>query len=81
MEEDLLAALASGQISHAPLDVFAIEPLPQDHPFWSHPQITVTPHFASPIDPKSGGKVIAGNILAFEAGQGVPSLTFIGKGY
>ncbi|WP_102109181.1 2-hydroxyacid dehydrogenase [Oceaniglobus roseus] len=81
VEEDLLAALASGQVSHATLDVFAVEPLPAGHPFWSHPQVTVTPHVASLIDPKSGGRVIAGNILDFEAGEEVRDLTWIGRGY
>lgn len=43
----LLAALASGQIRHATLDVFRKEPLPQDHGFWRNPSVTVTPHIAS----------------------------------
>ncbi|PYZ92434.1 D-2-hydroxyacid dehydrogenase [Salipaludibacillus keqinensis] len=45
-EEDLLAALASGKLMHAVLDVFHDEPLPQDHPFWLENQITVTPHIS-----------------------------------
>lgn len=44
VEEDLLAALESGHLSGATLDVFRTEPLPPDHPFWSHPKVTVTPH-------------------------------------
>jgi glyoxylate/hydroxypyruvate reductase A len=81
IEEDLLAALASGRLSHATLDVFATEPLPGEHPFWDHPAVTVTPHVASLIDPVSGGAVIAGNILAFDAGREVPGLTRIDRGY
>lgn len=46
VEEDLLAALDSGQLSGASLDVFATEPLPRGHPFWDHPKILVTPHIA-----------------------------------
>lgn len=49
VEADLLAALASGQLSGASLDVFAVEPLPQDHAFWTHPQIVMTPHDACDI--------------------------------
>lgn len=47
VEEDLLALLASGQMQGAALDVFVQEPLPEGHPFWSHPQISVTPHIAA----------------------------------
>src|SRR3546814_12691091 len=48
VEPDLLEALQSGQLSGATLDVFATEPLPAEHPFWSHPLVTVSPHVASP---------------------------------
>lgn len=51
VEDDLLAALASGQLSGACLDVFQTEPLPQNHPFWTHPQITITPHIAAKTIP------------------------------
>ncbi|WP_010140612.1 NAD(P)-dependent oxidoreductase [Oceanicola sp. S124] len=43
----LIAALDGGQLSHATLDTFRIEPLPEDHPFRAHPKITVSPHVAS----------------------------------
>lgn len=51
VEEDLLEALESGQISGARLDVFCQEPLPPDHPFWSHPGIQITPHVSSLTEP------------------------------
>lgn len=47
IEDDLLAALEQGHIGGASLDVFSTEPLPQDHPFWRHPKVLVTPHEAS----------------------------------
>ncbi|MBR3369532.1 MAG: glyoxylate/hydroxypyruvate reductase A [Rhodobacteraceae bacterium] len=65
VDDDLLAALDSGHIKQATLDVFHQEPLPQDHPFWTHPAITVTPHVASQIDAATGGRIIAANLLEF----------------
>ena len=44
VEEDLLAALDSGPLAGAALDVFREEPLPSAHPFWGHSKITITPH-------------------------------------
>ncbi|WP_435257841.1 2-hydroxyacid dehydrogenase [Thioclava sp. FR2] len=68
-DEALLAALDSGQIGHATLDVFRTEPLPKDHPFWSHPQVTVTPHIAADTRAPSAARVIAENIRRGEAGE------------
>ncbi len=67
-DDALLAALDDGQIAHATLDVFRVEPLPADHPFWSHPQVTVTPHIASTTRPETASQVIAENISRGEAG-------------
>lgn len=53
VEEDLLAAISSGHLSGALLDVFREEPLPEDHLFWRHPRITVTPHISSITNPES----------------------------
>ncbi|MEM9218352.1 MAG: glyoxylate/hydroxypyruvate reductase A [Cyanobacteria bacterium P01_F01_bin.150] len=50
VEQDLLEALDSGQLSGACLDVFSTEPLPKNHPFWLHDQITITPHVATQTD-------------------------------
>lgn len=68
VETDLLAALASGQVGHAVLDVFAVEPLPADHPFWSHPQVTVLPHVAAQTDARSAAEVVVANLRAWVAG-------------
>lgn len=81
VEQDLIEALDSSQLSHATLDVFRTEPLPADHPFWTHPSITITPHIASLIDPESGGKEIARNLEAFIAGKTVEDLTNRTRGY
>ncbi len=81
IEGDLLAALDSGKISAATLDVFHTEPLPSDHPFWGHPKVLVTPHVASLIDPVAGGKAIATNVRKFLAGESVPDLVDLEQGY
>jgi glyoxylate/hydroxypyruvate reductase len=65
----LLAALDAGRIGHATLDVFRVEPLPQDHPFWAHPRVTVTPHIAADTRASSAARVIAENIRRGEAGE------------
>lgn len=69
VEQDLLNALDSGHIAHATLDTFRIEPLPRDHPFWPHPNVTVTPHIASETRPRTAAKVLAENIRRGEAGE------------
>ena len=65
----LLAALDSGHVGHATLDVFRVEPLPTDHMFWAHPSVTVTPHIASETRPASASRVIAENVRRGEAGE------------
>ena len=68
-DDALLAALDSGQIGHATLDVFRLEPLPQGHPYWAHPRVTVTPHIAADTRASSATRVIAENIRRGEAGE------------
>jgi len=81
VEADLLAALASGQIGHAMLDVFASEPLPAAHPFWSHPSITVLPHVAALTDPRSAAVIVAANVAALRAGRAHENLVDRSRGY
>jgi len=77
----LIAALDSGQIGHATLDVFRTEPLPQDDPYWTHPKVTVTPHIASETRPDSASRVIAENVRRGEAGEPLLHLVDRGAGY
>jgi glyoxylate/hydroxypyruvate reductase len=77
----LLAALQSGQIGHATLDVFRVEPLPPDHAFWQHPGVTVTPHVAADTRPISAARVIAENIRRSLAGQALLHLVDRRLGY
>jgi glyoxylate/hydroxypyruvate reductase A len=69
VEADLIAALDSGQLAHATLDVFTTEPLPADHPFWDHPRITITPHIASLTVPETAAGHVAATLAAARAGQ------------
>ncbi len=68
-DDALFEALNTGQIGHATLDVFRVEPLPADHPYWAHPNVTVTPHIASETRPVTAAQVIVENIRRGEAGE------------
>ncbi|WP_298850497.1 glyoxylate/hydroxypyruvate reductase A [uncultured Ruegeria sp.] len=68
-DDALMDALNSGQVGHATLDVFRVEPLPEDHPYWAHPNVTVTPHIASETRPVTAAQVICENIRRGEAGE------------
>jgi len=81
VDADLLAALDSGQIGAATLDVFREEPLSKEHPFWERTDILVTPHIASLIDPIAGGQRIAENLRRFISGEPITDLVPAGKGY
>ena len=66
---DLLAALDSGHLAHAWLDVFEPEPLPADSPLWSHPGITLTPHIAALTEPRTSAGKVAENIERVRRGE------------
>ncbi|MDP6786310.1 MAG: glyoxylate/hydroxypyruvate reductase A [Rhodospirillales bacterium] len=69
VDEDLRAALDSGHIAGAALDVFRAEPLPPDDPYWSHPKVAVTPHAAGPTNDRSAARKVAQNINRVLAGE------------
>ncbi|MEH6831867.1 MAG: glyoxylate/hydroxypyruvate reductase A [Sulfitobacter sp.] len=76
-DDALIAALDSGQIAHATLDVFRTEPLPKEHPFWAHPQVTVTPHIAAETRASTASEVIVENIKRGE--QGAPFINLVDR--
>ncbi|MBA3910823.1 MAG: glyoxylate/hydroxypyruvate reductase A [Rhodobacter sp.] len=77
----LLAALDAGQIGQATLDVFRVEPLPAEHPYWIHPRVTVTPHIAADTRASTAARVIAENIRRGEAGEPFLHLVDRTRGY
>ncbi len=68
-DDALVDALDRGHLAHAVLDVFRVEPLPDEHPFSRHPRITATPHIASTTRPMTGAISIARQIRRREAGN------------
>lgn len=81
VDEDLLAAIQSGHLDGATLDVFHREPLDPAHPFWTHPKITVTPHNASDSIPASVSVQMADNIRRAYAGQQLLNVVDRSRGY
>jgi glyoxylate/hydroxypyruvate reductase A len=80
-DDALLAALDTGHVGHATLDVFRVEPLPPAHPYWAHPRVTVTPHIASETRPITAARVIIENVRRGEAGAPFLHLVDRAKGY
>ena len=81
VDDDLIAALDSGHINAVTLDVFHVEPLPANHPYWSHPKVTVTPHMASLTVPSSAADWMEENVKLIEAGKSPLNTVDAKKGY
>ncbi len=81
VEADLSAALATGQIGGASLDVFDTEPLPPESPFWGHPRVLVTPHVASMTIAESACQAVIENIRRHRAGQPLRHEVDLAQGY
>jgi glyoxylate/hydroxypyruvate reductase len=81
VEEDLIEMLDKGHLSGASLDVFREEPLTEDHPFWSHPLIHVTPHIASITNPASAVSQILENYDRMRHGESLINVVSQTKGY
>lgn len=81
VEHDLITLLDNGHLSGATLDVFRVEPLPQGHPFWSHPRITITPHTSARTLRTESIAQIAGKIRALQQGDAVAGTVDPARGY
>ena len=81
VESDLLAALDSGKIGGALLDVFCEEPLPSNHPFWEHEKIIITPHLAAPTPIRESTLQIADSMEMMRKGKKPAGLVDRNRGY
>ncbi len=81
VESDVVEALNSGQLSHAVLDVFSREPLPEDNPLWQHRDITLLPHVAAPTNPRTAVQIVAENIQRYRNSGQLPKLVERAAGY
>jgi len=81
VESDLIAALDSGHLAGATLDVFPIEPLPGDSPLWRHPKITVMPHVARRLVPTELAPRVRDIIEDFRAGRALTEVVDRARGY
>ncbi|CAM3025094.1 glyoxylate/hydroxypyruvate reductase A [Komagataeibacter xylinus] len=79
--DDLIAALDSGQLASAILDVTDPEPLPADHPLWDRTDVLITPHIASMTPTESGGMAIVENIRRYRNGEAPVGLVDRRTGY
>jgi glyoxylate/hydroxypyruvate reductase len=81
VEADILAALDSGALKGASLDVFEREPLPKDSRVWSHPKVYISPHNAAISSPKAIAALVARQIEAYERGEPLAHLVKRERGY
>jgi glyoxylate/hydroxypyruvate reductase A len=81
VDEDLIALINSGHLAGATLDVFRTEPLPAAHPFWQHPQITVTPHTSARTLRDESIAQIVGKIQALQRGEAINGVVDPQRGY
>ena len=81
VDDDLMALIDSGHLAGATLDVFRTEPLPASHPFWQHPQITLTPHTSARTLREDSIAEIVAKIVALERGEPVAGIVGLDRGY
>ena len=79
--EDLLRALDDGRLSAAILDVTDPEPLPADHPLWTHPRVIVTPHVASQSQPETSAAAVLENVQRHRRGELLVGIVDRARGY
>jgi len=82
-EAALLDLIESGRLRGAALDVFGMEPLPGDHPFWGHPRVLVSPHVSAVTDRfwERETALIVDNIRRYLAGAPLTNVVDLEAGY
>lgn len=80
-EADIVAALRDGTLGAASLDVFEVEPLPQDSPLWAEPKCYITPHIAAISNEQSGVRYFSKVLRDHEAGATLPNVVDRSRGY
>ena len=81
VDQDLLDLLDAGYLAGASLDAFRVEPLPVDHPFWTHPKIRITPHSAAMTLRDESIVQIAEKLAALSRGEAVGGTVDRSRGY
>jgi glyoxylate/hydroxypyruvate reductase len=81
VDEALLAAIDSGHLSGAALDVFNTEPLPPEHRYWTHPKVQVTPHIAGATNPRTASPGVIENVKNLRAGKPLINTVDAKSGY
>ena len=81
VDDDLLHAMQTGQIAAATLDVFHTEPLPDNHPFWRTPRLTITPHISAETLREESIEQIAHKIMALTRGEPISGIVDVKRGY
>ena len=80
-EADIVRALEDGTLKAASLDVFEVEPLPQDSPLWAMDNVYITPHIAAASSERTGVAYFSKVIRDHAAGQPLPNVIDFGRGY
>jgi glyoxylate/hydroxypyruvate reductase A len=81
VDDDLLHAMQTGQIAAATLDVFHTEPLPDNHPFWTTPRLTITPHISAETLREESIEQVANKIMALTRGEPISGIVDVSRGY
>jgi glyoxylate/hydroxypyruvate reductase len=81
VEADIISCLDDGTLGAATLDVFNSEPLAADHPLWSHPKVTITPHNAADSDPEAISDYVVSQIRRHQRGEPLQNVVARDRGY